>query len=232
MTVVTLTGSAFVVYLVIFAFAYISAMGIPIGAEAAIIAAGAVASGEVHTAGHVQLHAWIVIVVAVVAEVAGSLTGYAIGRFGGRPLVDKVGKYILLTHKDLDRAEAWFDRRGEPFVFFGRFIPLLRSWVSLAAGLGEMAITKFTIFTAAACALWCTALTMIGYSLGSTYEHVLKGFKDAGYVLAAAFVVVVVVGIVHRVRVVRRERGEGPKHARHARHTRHVPLPEEVEEKT
>jgi membrane protein DedA with SNARE-associated domain len=231
-TLVTLTGSALVVYLVIFALAYVSATGIPVGAEAALIAGGALASGQVHTAGHVELHAWIVIVVGVVAEVAGSLTGYAIGRFGGRPLVDKVGKYILLTHKDLDRAEAWFDRRGEPLVFFGRFIPLLRSWISLAAGLGEMAITKFTIFTAAGCAIWCTVLTMIGYSLGSTYEHVVKGFKDAGYVLAAAFVVVVILGLVHRIRVVRRERGEGPQHARHAHHSRHVPLPEEVEDQS
>ena len=73
-------------------------------------------------------------------EVLGSAAGYSIGRFGGRPLVDKVGKYVLLTHKDLDRAEAWFARRGEPVVLFGRFIPLLRSFVSFAAGLGEMAL--------------------------------------------------------------------------------------------
>ncbi len=112
----------------------------------------------------------MVIVVAVVAEVLGSLAGYLIGYFGGRPLVDRVGKYVLLTHKDLDRAEAWFDRRGEPFVLFGRFIPLLRSFVSFAAGLGEMAIAKFVVFTVIGCAIWCTALVSLGYSLGQQLQ--------------------------------------------------------------
>jgi membrane protein DedA with SNARE-associated domain len=148
-----------------------------------------------------------VIVVAVVAELAGSLTGYLIGYFGGRALVDRVGKYVLLTHRDLDRADAWFARRGEPFVLFGRFIPLLRSFVSFAAGLGEMAIGKFVIFTVIGCAIWCTALTSLGYSLGASYNHVLKAFSDAGYVLAALAVIAVVVLFVHRVRVVREERG-------------------------
>ena len=77
-----------------------------------------------------------------------------------------MGKYVLLTHKDLDRAEAWFARHGEPLVLFGRFIPLLRSFVSFAAGLGEMAIAKFLVFTVIGCAIWCTALVSLGYSLG------------------------------------------------------------------
>jgi membrane protein DedA with SNARE-associated domain len=120
--------------------------------------------------------------------------------------VDKVGKVVLLTHRDLDRAEAWFQRRGEPFVLFGRFIPLLRSFVSFAAGLGEMAIAKFVVFTVIGCAIWCTALVSLGYSLGSSYHKVLNGFSDAGYVLAALAVVAVVILFVHRLRVVREER--------------------------
>ena len=77
-------------------------------------------------------------------------------------MVDRFGKYVLLTHKDLDRAEAWFARHGEPLVLFGRFIPLLRSFVSFAAGLGEMAIGKFLAFTVVGCAIWCTALASLG----------------------------------------------------------------------
>ena len=91
-----------------------------------------------------------------------------------------MGKYVLLTHKDLDRAEAWFARRGEPVVLVGRFIPLLRSFVSFAAGLGEMALAKFAIFTVIGCAVWCTALCSLGYSLGSSYNHVLKAFSLRG----------------------------------------------------
>ena len=125
-----------------------------------------------------HLNLALVIVVAILAEVLGSLAGYLIGYFGGRALVDRAGRYVLLTHRDLDRAEAWFARRGEPVVLFGRFIPLLRSFVSFAAGLGEMAFAKFLLFTVIGCAIWCTALTCLGYSLGGTYHHVLKGFSD------------------------------------------------------
>jgi membrane protein DedA with SNARE-associated domain len=142
----------------------------------------------------------VVIVLATLGEVLGSFAGYSIGRFGGRALVDKVGKYVLLTHKDLDRAEAWFARRGEPFVFFGRFIPLLRSFVSFAAGLGEMALGKFTAFTVIACAIWCTALVSLGYSLGSSYHHVLKAFSYAGYVLGVLAVIAVAGLLLHRWR--------------------------------
>jgi membrane protein DedA with SNARE-associated domain len=194
-------------YLAVFVLSFISSMGLPVGAEVAIIYGGVLASGQIpHEPHHLNLVA--VIVVAVVAEVLGSLAGYLIGYFGGRTLVDRLGKYVLLTHKDLDRAEAWFARRGEPFVFFGRFIPLLRSFVSFAAGLGEMPIAKFLVYTVVACAMWCAALTSVGYELGSSYRHVLKGFSDAGYVLGALFVIAVVILFVHRIRVVRAARPE------------------------
>ncbi len=189
----------------VFVLSFISAMGLPVGAEIALIFGGVLASGKYpHASHHPNLVA--VIVVATVAEVVGSLAGYLIGYFGGRPLVDRVGKYVLLTHKDLDRAEAWFARRGEPVVLFGRFIPLLRSFVSFAAGLGEMAIAKFLVFTVIGCAIWCTALVSLGYSLGSSYNHVLKAFSYAGYLAAALAVVAVAIVFWHRIRVVREER--------------------------
>ena len=192
-------------YGAIFVLSFISAMGLPVGAEIALIYGGVLASGQV--AGVKPLQLVVVIIVALVGELLGSAAGYAIGRYGGRALVDRVGKYVLLTHKDLDRAEAWFARRGEPVVLFGRFIPLLRSFVSFAAGLGEMALPKFAVFTVIGCAVWCTALCSLGYSLGSSYNHVLKAFSFAGYVLGALAVVAVALVIWHRVREVRRQRG-------------------------
>jgi membrane protein DedA with SNARE-associated domain len=195
-------------YLAVFVLSFISSMGLPVGAEVAIIYGGVLASGQVAHEPH-HLNLVLVIVVAIAAELLGSLAGYLIGYFGGRALVDRVGKYVLLTHHDLDRAEAWFARRGEPVVLFGRFIPLLRSFVSFAAGLGEMAFAKFTLFTVIGCAIWCTALTCLGYSLGSTYNHVLKGFSDAGYVFAVLFVLAIVALFLHRFRVLRAERRPG-----------------------
>jgi len=201
-------------YFAVFALSFISSMGLPVGSELAIIGGGALASGKVHMllsngqtspqVFHVSLAA--VILLAVLGEVLGSLAGYLIGFYGGRPLVDRFGRYVLLTHKDLDRAEAWFDRHGEPLVLFGRFIPLLRSFVSFAAGLAEMAIAKFVIFTVIGCAIWCTALASLGYSLGSSYNHVQRSFSDVGYVVAALAVIAVVLLFLHRVRVLREER--------------------------
>jgi membrane protein DedA with SNARE-associated domain len=91
-------------------------------------------------------------------------------------------------------------------VLFGRFVPLLRSFVSFAAGLGEMAISKFILFTVIGCAIWCTALASLGYALGSSYVHVLKAFRYAGYVLAVAALLAVAVFFIHRLKVVRDER--------------------------
>jgi membrane protein DedA with SNARE-associated domain len=200
-------------YFAIFLLSFISSMGIPVGSELAIIGGGALASGHVHkllsdgqqSPEFFHLSLALVIVVAVVGEVLGSLVGYLIGAKGGRVAVDKWGKYLLLTHKDLDRAEAWFDRHGEPLVLFGRFIPLLRSFVSFAAGLAEMALAKFLLFTVIGCAVWCTALSLLGYSLGGTYDHVQKSFSYATYVIAVLAVVAVAVLIWHRVRTVRAE---------------------------
>ncbi len=195
-------------YLALFVVCFLSSLGIPVGSEIATGYAGALASGKL-TSAHDHLSLGAVIGVAVAAELVGSTAGYLVGRFGGRPLVDRLGRYVLLTHRDLDRAEAWLARRGEPFVLFGRCVPLLRSFVSLAAGLGEMAYGKFVVFTVIGSAIFVSALAGVGDSLGASWHHVLKAFSDAGYVAAALVVLVVAVVFLHRLRVVRAERGIG-----------------------
>jgi len=201
-------------YLAVFVLSFISSMGIPAGSEVAIIGGGALASGEVHklaSNGQPSLELFhlslvVVIVLALLGEVLGSIAGYFIGLEGGRAAVDKWGRYLLLTHRDLDRAEAWFARRGDPLVLFGRFIPLLRSFVSFAAGLAEMAFAKFVAFTVLGSAIWCTALSLLGYSLGSTYDSVQKKFSYATYAVAVLAVVAVAALVWHRLRTMRAER--------------------------
>jgi membrane protein DedA with SNARE-associated domain len=193
-------------YLAIAILSFLSAMLIPVGSEIAIIYGGVLATSAGANLAHVHpLNIAVVIVVAAAAEVVGSSVGYLIGLYGGRPLVERLGKYVLLTHRDLDRAEGWFEKRGEPLALFGRFIPLLRSFVSVAAGLGEMAKAKFLVFTVIGCAIWCTALALLGDSLGTTYNHVLKDFSYAGYVAAALAVIAVVGLFAHRLSVRRKE---------------------------
>ena len=198
-------------YGAVFLLSFVSSMGLPVGAELALIFGGVLASTAGASANGVKpLSLALVIVAGVLGEVLGSLAGYGIGRYGGRPLVDKFGKYLLLTHKDLDRADAWFARRGEPVVFFGRFIPLLRSFVSFAAGLGEMSSPSSPsshghrvrhLVSPPSCSL--------GYSLGSSYNHVLKAFSYAGYVLAVLAVIAVVVVFLHRLHEYRKQRDPG-----------------------
>lgn len=191
-------------YLAIFVIVLVSSMGIPVGSEVATAYAGVLSSGQL-TGSHDHLVLAWVIVVGTVGELAGSTAGYLVGRFGGRPLVDHLGRYVLLSHRDLDRAEAWFARRGEPFVLVGRFIPLLRSFVSVAAGLGEMRFGPFAVFTVLGCGIWNAGVAALGYSLGSSWHHMVKDVSDAGYVLAAAAAVAIAAAFVQRVRQVRAE---------------------------
>jgi membrane protein DedA with SNARE-associated domain len=93
-------------------------------------------------------------------------------------------------------------------VLFGRFVPLLRTFVSLAAGLGEMALGKFLFFTIIGCTVWDAALAGLGYSLGSSYNHVLKDFSDAGLVVAAIAILAVLAAFAHRIRAVRQQRNQ------------------------
>ncbi|HUY29861.1 MAG TPA: DedA family protein [Acidimicrobiales bacterium] len=197
-------------YLALFLVTFLSSMGLPVGSEIAIGYGGALASGQLVTTGHDHLQLALVILVAVVGELVGSSAGYAIGYFGGRPLVDRVGKYVLLTHKDLDRAEAWFDGRGESSVFFTRLIPLLRSFISLVGGLAEMSKAKFAVLTVLGSAVFCAALASIGYSLGSSWHHVIKDFSYAGYVAAVLAVAAVAFVVYHRIAQLRRERDSLP----------------------
>jgi membrane protein DedA with SNARE-associated domain len=195
-------------YLAIFLATLISSAGIPIGSEIAIGYGGALASGQLTTNQHDHVSLGLVILVATLGELCGSAIGYGIGRYGGRPLVDRAGKYLLLTHKDLDRAEAWFHGRGDSVALFGRFIPLLRSFVSFAAGIGEMAVGKFFIYAVIGCGIWCTALASIGYALGASWHHAIKAFSYVGYVAAGLAVAAIAVVLWHRIVVVRAERAK------------------------
>jgi membrane protein DedA with SNARE-associated domain len=203
-------------YVALFGVTLISSLGIPIGSEIATGYAGALSSGQLTTS-HDHLTLGFVILVAVAGDLAGSTAGYLVGRFGGRPLVDRLGKFVLLTHRDLDRAEAWFARRGEPFVLVGRCIPLIRSFVSVPAGLGEMAYAKFAVFTVIGSAISDGILAGVGYSLGASWHHVLKDFSYAGYVAAVLLVVFIALVLLHRLRVFRAEQ--------HAAHAAHAPRP-------
>lgn len=197
-------------YLAVFLLTVGEACCVPVPSEITLGLAGALASGYTlqGTIEHHPLNLVFVILIGISGELVGSFIAYTVGRTGGRALVDRFGKYVLLSHRDLDRAEAWFARRGEPAVLLGRVIPVVRAFVSLPAGVAEMDPLRFGLFTLVGVAVWVSGLASIGYALGSRWHSMVRGFGYAGYVAVALVVVGLVVGFVHRLRVVRAQSAE------------------------
>ena len=187
-------------YLAIFLLTLLESACIPIPSEVTLGLSGALASGAIigGTQGHLNIAA--VIAVGIFGSIAGSLLAYAVGRTSGRALVDRYGKFLLVSHADLDKAEAWFSRRGEWMVLFGRVIPFIRTFISLPAGMAEMNVAKFTGLTAIGVSVWVSLLSGIGYALGDSWNKMVKAFGYVGYVVAAAVVLGIVGVLVHRYR--------------------------------
>jgi membrane protein DedA with SNARE-associated domain len=185
-------------YLALVVVTLLAAMGLPTGSELAIAFAGALASGKIAHAPHFSLA--IVIALAAVSELIGSYLGYWIGRVGGRPLVQRLGRVVRVTDRDLDRTEQLLARYGKRFVLFGRFVPVVRSFVGIAAGLGRMAVVPYTICTALAVAIWCTAFALVGDAFGRQWHHVAGLLGPVGYVLVGVVVVTALVFAVVRRR--------------------------------
>jgi membrane protein DedA with SNARE-associated domain len=195
-------------YLAVFLFSVAESACVPIPSEITLGLGGAAASGAVFLNNGHHLSLAFVILIAIAGQLVGSYLAYAVGRTGGRALVDRFGKYLLLSHRDLDRAQAWFDRRGEPTVLLARVVPVARTFVSLPAGVAEMEPVRFGLYSVVGIAVWVSALSAAGYALGNSWNSMVKGFGDAGYAAAAIIGLALVAAFVHRVRVVREERAQ------------------------
>jgi membrane protein DedA with SNARE-associated domain len=102
--------------------------------------------------------------------VVGSVPAYYLGLYGGRPLVEKYGKYALISHRDLDLADRWFERYGDWAIFFSRLLPVVRTFISFPAGVARMNFTRFVIYTFIGSFPWCLGLAYIGMKLGENWD--------------------------------------------------------------
>jgi membrane protein DedA with SNARE-associated domain len=188
-------------YLALIILAFIEACCIPISSEITFALAGIIASTHPD-----KFSLAAVIVIGTLAEMGGSLTSYAIGRRGGRTLLERYGKYVLITRSDLDRAERFFANRSSWVVAVARCLPLVRCFASFGAGVVEVPAGPFAIFSLIGTAVWVTALSVLGYNLGSTVTKFYHSFSIIGAILA-----VVLVGglILHRVHALRKEARQG-----------------------
>ena len=191
-------------YAALILFGFLEAACIPISSEITFGFAGVLAYQ-----GHLNLA--LVIIIGSLAELAGSYASYAVGRIGGRPLVSRLGRYVLVTESDISRAERFLTGRGAWAVPVGRMLPFIRAFTSIVAGLVRIPAARFGILSLIGTVIYATALSCIGYGLGSAWQSVSHGLTLVGYVLFALLIVAIVGFVVYRWRQFRREaRSGGP----------------------
>ena len=180
-------------YLAIFVLSVLQSCCVPTSSELTLGFGGVLASqGTLSLPG--------VIVAGTAGEIVGGYIAWAIGRAGGRPLVERYGRFVLLSPDDLDRAAAWYDRHERWGVLGSRLLPVIRNFVAVPAGVARVPAVRFGILTAIGSLIWDGAMALIGYGIGGQWRTVMKGFSDAGYVLGALAAIAIVFVIWHRWR--------------------------------
>jgi membrane protein DedA with SNARE-associated domain len=186
-------------YWALIVFGFVQACCIPISSEITFGFAGVLAYQ-----GHLSLV--LVIVIGTIAELAGSSTAYGLGRLGGRKTVERYRRYLLMTRKDVERAERFFAGRGSWSVAIGRIIPLVRAFAGLVAGFMEVPALPFVVFNLLGTLAWAAALSGLGYAFGSDWDKVSKNFSHTSDALAVVVILLLVGLIVHKALELRKER--------------------------
>jgi membrane protein DedA with SNARE-associated domain len=191
----------------VFGLMFIDAV-LPAFSELVMLYAGALAAGafaqSVVIFGHpVHSHplAYLTMVLAgTLGYTAGSLAGWAIGIYGGRPFLERHGRWFRLSHEELARAERWFDRFGSWAVLLGRITPIARSFISIPAGVFRARLVSYTILTLIGSTIWCLALQSAGFALGTRWEEFQHNLHYVDYAVVAVFVALVALIILRRWR--------------------------------
>lgn len=167
----------------------------PAASELVMVYGGALASGALthrvdvlgaHTSG---FGAYVAVVVAgILGYQLGAIAGWAIGDRGGRPLLERRGRWFHLTPERLDRADRWFERWDDRAVLLGRVTPVARSFISIPAGVFEMPFARYNVLTLLGNAVWCLTLAGVGWGVGTGYKSFDHGFRYAEYAVVAGIV--------------------------------------------
>ena len=171
--------------LAVFVLMLVESCGVPFPSEVTMPVAGLLAA-----TGHLNLVA--VIVVGAFANLVGSVIAYWLAARFGEPLLLGPGRYAGIRRHHLEIADGWFQRWGLPAVFFGRMLPVIRTYISFPAGLARVNLPRFSILTFVGALPWCAALTLVGYVLGRNYDRISGPIEKAAIVIA----LVVAVGLV------------------------------------
>jgi membrane protein DedA with SNARE-associated domain len=195
---------------------------LPAASEIVMLYAGALAAGAfagqhvVLFGSRIDSHLWGFVAMSlagVAGNTVGSVIGWWIGYYGGRPLVERRGRWLHLGPENLDRAERWFERWGDWAACLGRVTPVVRSFVSIPAGLARMPLGRFTVLTAVGCVPWCFGIAGAGWALGSRYERFHHDFRYVDIAVVVFLVLAAVAWYVRRRRTTKTKlarRGSDP----------------------
>jgi membrane protein DedA with SNARE-associated domain len=154
------------------------------------LAAGAIPGSQLVLFGHTidsAFWGWVVVSVAgTLGYLLGSIAGWAIGAYGGRPLIENRGRWFHLSPETFARAERWFDRRGDAAVFIGRVTPVVRSFISIPAGVFRSPFGRYTLLTLIGSAIWSFVWAGVGWGVGTGYRRVHEDFRFVDYAVIAA----------------------------------------------
>jgi membrane protein DedA with SNARE-associated domain len=182
---------------------------LPAASEVVMIYAGAVASGafagqDVVLFGHTipsGARSYVAMALAgALGYTFGAIVGWGIGLYGGRPYLERHGRWLHLDAGKLERAERWFERWEDWAVFLGRLVPVVRSFISIPAGVLEVRLVRYTVLTFAGAAIWCFAFAGAGYAAGASWESLHHAFDYVDYLVLAAAVAVAVWLVLRRLR--------------------------------
>ncbi len=179
-------------YLAIFLLMVAESACIPVPSELIMTFGGALAAGAVPGT---RLNLIAVIIAGVAGNVVGSYIAWAVGRYGGQPALRRWGGRFWLREHDLDRANLWFARYGARAVLIGRLLPVVRTFISLPAGIAGMEPVRFGIYTTIGCIPWTAALAYAGYAVGANWQSIVNGFHGPTYIIAAVVVIALAVAI-------------------------------------
>jgi membrane protein DedA with SNARE-associated domain len=171
---------------------------VPIPSEATMLFAGFAVAAPGESAAHHHLTLLGIVAAGVAGNLVGSWLAYAVGRVGRLEVLER---WLHIRPSHIEWADRWFARYGDPAIFFSRMLPIIRTFISLPAGVARMPFVRFTVFTLAGCIPWVLGLALAGEAVGRNWASVRKGFDYADYVIVA----LIVLGIVYLL--VRRRRG-------------------------
>jgi membrane protein DedA with SNARE-associated domain len=142
---------------------------------------------------------WLVVIVATIGNTFGSLIAYGLGAYGGRPLLERYGRYLLIRPHEIDLADAFFARHGGATVFIGRLLPIIRTFISFPAGVARMPLGRFIAFSTAGAFLWSTLLVYAGTVLGSNWKQIREALQPFDLIVAIVVVLAVVLFVWWRL---------------------------------